>query len=234
MQFVFVAVMGYLLGSIPWGFIVVRASTGRDVRKAGSGRTGGTNVGRAAGVAAGIITTFLDGLKGAVAVWLAEYLIAGPSEPWAMALAGVCAILGHNYPLFLRFKGGAGGSPMTGVAVAIWPWSILFTVPIAALIFYFVGYASVTTLSAAVIVTVVFAVRLLAFHAPGAHVAFIVYGLVSLGLLALALRPNLLRLARGQERLVGWRAKRQADASRATPGDPPTDVLSPRPPTQPG
>lgn len=212
-------VVSYLLGSIPFGLLIVKLSTGKDVRQVESGRTGGTNVARAAGVWAGIATAALDGLKAATTVWLAGFL--APGSVWAQVLAPVAAIFGHNYSIFLmernekgqlRLRGGAGGAPCVGGSFGLWPLSFFFIVPLAALIFYFVGYASVTTLSVAVLSTLVFAVRAALGLSPWEYAA---YGLISLILLLWALRPNIQRLIAGNERLVGWRASRKKRKNKA-------------------
>src|SRR5674476_382008 len=91
--------LGYLLGSIPTGLIIVKLKTGKDIRQVESGRTGGTNAMRAAGFWAGLLTAFLDILKGLLAVWLAQRF--SPDNQWVHALAPIAAILGHNYSLYL-------------------------------------------------------------------------------------------------------------------------------------
>jgi acyl phosphate:glycerol-3-phosphate acyltransferase len=120
----------------------------------------------------------------------------------------VCAILGHNYPIFLRFKGGAGGASCVGAAVGLWAPSILIVLPIALIIWWGIGYASLATLSVSVIITVLFAVRAY-FWPAAAPWEFILYGVGAFVLLAWALRPNLRRLLRGEERRFNPRAKRQ-------------------------
>jgi glycerol-3-phosphate acyltransferase PlsY len=202
-----VLVAAYLLGSVPFGFLLVKLFTGEDVRQAGSGRTGGTNTWRVAGRLPGVLTTLLDGVKAAAAVWLAQAVLPPEVRWWGMPLAGVCAILGHNYPVFLRFKGGAGGASCVGGAVALWPWSFLIVLPIALVIWWGIGYASLATLSVAVIITVILACRAWLWHAPW---EFVVYGLGAFVLLGWTLRPNLARLLRGEERKFDPRAKRQA------------------------
>jgi len=89
-----ILVASYILGSIPFGLIVVKLMTGKDVRTIASGRTGGTNAMRAAGLSAGILTAILDILKSASAVWLAQAITA---NVWMHILAPIAAILGHNY-----------------------------------------------------------------------------------------------------------------------------------------
>src|SRR5215210_2789088 len=140
-----VMLAAYLIGSIPMGFVIVKAISGQDVRQVGSGRTGGTNAMRAAGLSAGVLTALLDALKGAAGVWLAKWLLPANTEALGMVAAGLGAILGHNYSIFLRFKGGAGGAPCVGAAMAIWPWSVLIVVPLGVLVLFGIGYASVAT-----------------------------------------------------------------------------------------
>lgn len=198
---------GYLLGSFPSGVVYVKLFTGQDVRQVGSGRTGGTNAMRAAGFWAGVLTAFSDIFKSTLAVWLAQWLLPAEARAWGMVLAGLGAILGHNHSLFLGFKGGAGGATCVGGAIAMWPWIAPIAVLEGALILYFVGYASVATIMAAITVTAVFAY--LAYLGMLSW-TFVWYGVGSVILLAWALRPNFARLIRGEERLVGLRAKRRA------------------------
>jgi len=203
----------YVMGSIPSGLLIVKLTTGKDIRTIESGRTGGTNAMRAAGLWAGLGTAVLDMLKSAICVWLVRWLV--PGSVWLEVLAPVMAIVGHNYSIFLlergengriRLRGGAGGAPAVGGAFGLWMPSILFTVPIGAAIFYFVGYASVTTLSVPVIALLVFAFRTWAYGSPW---QYILYGVIAAVVLAWALRPNIRRLINGTERMVGLRARRK-------------------------
>lgn len=207
-----ILLLSYLIGSIPFGLILVRLFSGQDIRKVESGRTGGTNAFRAAGPWAGIMTAVLDFLKAAATVWLAR-LIA-PGNHWLEALAPTFAILGHNYSIFLiernehgrvRLRGGAGGAPSVGGAFGLWPPSVLILLPLLALIFFGIGYASLTTLSAGVLIMLLFAYKALFSGFPWQYV---IYGLLAEILLAWALRPNIRRLIEGRERLVGWRARK--------------------------
>lgn len=207
-----ILLLSYLIGSIPSGLILVRLFSGRDIRTVESGRTGGTNAFRAAGPWAGILTTVLDFLKAAATVWLARFL--APGNYWLEILAPVCAILGHNYSIFLverneqgriRLRGGAGGAPTVGGAFGLWPPSILFVLPLLALIYFGIGYASVTTLSAALLIALLFAYKALNSGFPWQYV---LYGVLAEMLVAWALRPNIRRLIEGRERLVGWRARK--------------------------
>lgn len=218
-----VVVLGYLLGSIPFGLLIVKVKTGKDLREIESGRTGGTNTLRAAGFGAGLLTAILDILKGAASVWIAQWLAA--NNHLIQVLAPVAAILGHNYSIFLirrnedgrlRFHGGAGGAPALGGAVGLWPWMFPIAFSAGALIFFTIGIASVTTMSIALIVTVVFAIRAyLGLQNP----LDILYGALAFFLLVWALRPNIKKLLEGKERVVSislhgrLRAKKEAAQS---------------------
>jgi glycerol-3-phosphate acyltransferase PlsY len=197
-------VLGYLLGSLPMGLIYVRLFTGQDVRALGSGRTGSTNVMRAAGGKVALLTGLSDGAKGAIAVWVALWLM--PNNHWAEVFAGLAAILGHNYSVFIGFKGGAGGGPTAGAACGLWIWCLPIIAPIGALVWYFVGYASLTTISFAVTLIVIMTVRYALHLSP---VEYIYFGVLALGLCLWSLRPNLKRLMEGTERLHGYRARKQ-------------------------
>jgi acyl phosphate:glycerol-3-phosphate acyltransferase len=108
---------GYLLGSIPFGYLIVRFAKGADVRAAGSGNIGATNVNRVAGAGAGVATLLLDMGKGYCAVWLAERVTGGEIS-W-MAVTGLAAVAGHLFPVWLRFRGGKGVATAVGVFVPL-------------------------------------------------------------------------------------------------------------------
>jgi len=211
---------GYFLGSIPFGLLIVRRVRGRDIRQWYSGRTGGTNVGRVAGFRAGFATAVLDVLKAMGAVWLAR-LLTGGAVGFEVA-AGLAAILGHNYSLFLvrreegklRIGGGAGGAASLGAAAGLWPPALLIILPLIPLIYFGIGYASVTTMSIAFLSAVVFLIRALAGVGPW---AYFIYGVLAELTVVWALRPNIQRLIKGEERLVGWRAQRKNKPSSTTP-----------------
>ncbi len=189
-------VVGYLLGSIPVGYLVVRWLRGIDVREVGSGRTGGTNVLRAAGWKAAVLTGVGDGLKALAAVLLARRL-GGP--PLLVALAGVAAVVGHNYSVFLRFRGGAGTMASIGGAAGLWPWSLpiaLIALLPTALI---TRRASLGSITVALVLPLLFAVRAALGLGPWAYV---VHGVLTSALTLWSLRPNIRRLLRGEERRI--------------------------------
>ena len=210
--------LAYLIGSIPFGLIVVKLSTGKDIRSVASGRTGGTNALRAAGAWAGLVTGLFDVLKGASAVWLAKGLLIG-SHVWIEILAPVAAILGHVYSIYMpeknekgqwRLRGGAGGAACLGGSIGFWPPSALIIIPLGLAVWYFIGYASLTTVSIALTSILIFAMRAWLIGSPTAPWEYAVYGVLSLMILLWALRPNINRLMHGNERLVGLRARIKA------------------------
>jgi glycerol-3-phosphate acyltransferase PlsY len=217
-----IVILGYILGSIPFGLLIVKSKTGKDIRTVESGRTGGTNAVRAAGFWAGLLTAILDILKGAATVWLAQTIF--PENHILPVLAPIAAIIGHNYSLFLisrdengklRFHGGAGGAPTLGGAMGLWLPIFPIVFAAGALVWFTLGIASITTMAIGLIVIVVFAIRSsLGLLEP----AYIWYGVIAELLLLWALRPNIKKLLAGKERVVkfslnGWlRARKEARA----------------------
>lgn len=196
-----VVVGGYLLGSIPVGLLLVRATTGRDVREIGSGKTGGTNTIRAAGPWIGILTALLDGVKGMVAVWLARAVVGIPAVE---ALAGLLAVVGHNYSVFIGFRGGAGTACTIGGALALWPWNGAILIAAGVLMLVIVRYASVGSIVVALLLPIVFALRAWLVDAPW---AYLIHGLGTMTLTLWALRANIQRLLSGNERRLTLRKR---------------------------
>jgi glycerol-3-phosphate acyltransferase PlsY len=121
--YILAAIVGYLLGSIPFGLLITRAAGLGDVRKIGSGNIGATNVLRTGRRELAALTLVLDALKGAVAVLIARYLWPGD----AMFIAAIAVFLGHCFPVWLRFKGGKGVATMIGVLLGLaWPVGLAF------------------------------------------------------------------------------------------------------------
>lgn len=205
------ALIGYICGAIPFGFLYVKVTKKIDLREIGSGRTGGTNSFRAAGLKVGIVTSLSDVLKGFSGVWLTNFLFSNLlSEawlPWVLVVAGVMTVVGHNWSIFLNWRGGAGTGPNVGWATFFW-WPML---PIAGLVMagmiWGIGMASVASLTMAAIIPIVFAVRYFLGFDPTP--AYMVGGIVAALAVTWSLRPNIKRLLNGTERVVGPRAKRQ-------------------------
>ncbi|HXJ14301.1 MAG TPA: glycerol-3-phosphate 1-O-acyltransferase PlsY [Candidatus Limnocylindrales bacterium] len=137
----------YLLGSIPFGLLLARLSVGSDIRKSGSGNIGATNVARVAGPAAGILTLILDAAKGSAAVWLATRFTEHSST--LMTLAGVIALLGHCFPVWLKFKGGKGVATALGVFLMLAPMAALCALLVFIAVTLAWRYVSLGSVSAA-------------------------------------------------------------------------------------
>jgi len=182
----------YVLGSIPagmiWGWIARRI----DIRKHGSGRTGGTNVWRSVGFIPALLTALTDGLKGAAAIWLAEAMELGMA---ATAVAGVLAVVGHNYSLFLGFRGGAGTATTVGLAAALWFPFLPILVSVGIIAGLLVGHASVASITVAVLLPLIFALR-------GELLNATLLGVPVMLLTLWALRPNIQRLRYHAERFL--------------------------------
>jgi len=220
-----ILVISYLLGSIPFGWIIVKLTTGRDIRGIESGRTGGTNAWRAAGLLAGLVTGILDVLKGASTVWLVRWWLPADAQlfHWIEIAAPLTAILGHNYSIYLlerhestgkvRLRGGAGGAACLGGAMGLWTPALFFILPLGLIVYLVIGYASVTTMSIAFFATIIFIVQAIRGALPW---QFVLFGLIAEFMLIWALRPNIQRLREGNERIHGLRPwlKKRAEAKQ--------------------
>jgi glycerol-3-phosphate acyltransferase PlsY len=212
LYFLVAALIGYLCGAIPFGYLYVRLVKGIDIRTVGSGRTGGTNSLRAAGLGVGLATSFSDVGKGALGIILSRWLLANQLSPellpWALALAGVMSVIGHNWSVFMGWRGGAGTGPNVGWGTALW-WPML---PIAVVVMsgmlLGIGMASVASLTMGALIAIVFFALYVAGVPPfDTTLAYTVGGVVAFAIVAWALRPNIRRLLDGTERVVGPRAR---------------------------
>lgn len=194
-------VIAYLLGGIPFGYLLVKLKTGGDIRQAGSGNIGATNVHRAAGKAAGILTLILDAGKGVVALWIAR-ILAGPDVTW-LALAAVAVMLGHIFTPFLNFKGGKGVATFVGAFLFLTPSALLAT----ALVF-FASVALTRYISlGSVLGAIVFPLAVWLIAQPPLSVFF-----ASLACSALVLwrhRENIERLRAGRENTFSWGGRKR-------------------------
>jgi len=193
-QLLLSALVGYLLGAIPVGYLVIWVLKRQDIRRQGSGRTGGTNALRAGGTVAGILTGIGDILKGLLAVVLARWITGG--APWGDLLAALAAVIGHNWSVYVGFRGGAGTAPNVGACIAIWPLSALWLVPLLPFGLNIIGYASVTSLMIAAVIPITLAIRVALGQGHWLHV---LYGFLAALTVAWALRPNIKRLIAGTE-----------------------------------
>jgi glycerol-3-phosphate acyltransferase PlsY len=211
------AVAAYLLGSMPTGFLVAKAR-GIDIRTVGSGNIGATNVFRAVGKPAGIFVLLMDALKGWLAVAVLAKMICGSvcpetslqTQEYLRILAGISAILGHNYTCWLHFKGGKGIATSAGVLVALVLKPFLIILAVWIVVFALSRYVSLGSIAAAI--TLPFATWL-----TGQSLTMI--GVTS-GMSALAIykhKANIKRLLQGTESRIGNKSKPSANPAKQTP-----------------
>jgi glycerol-3-phosphate acyltransferase PlsY len=187
--------LGYLLGSIPFGIILTRLAGAGDLRAIGSGNIGATNVLRTGRKGLAAATLLLDLGKGALAVWLGNSILGGDQLVNGGAMAGVMAFIGHCYPLWLRFRGGKGVATMMGVTLALaWPLGAIFAG-------VWLGMLALTRISSAGGMSAALSAPIAAFAtgrldlmAPCAAMALIVLW---------RHRENIGRLLKGQEPRIG-------------------------------
>jgi glycerol-3-phosphate acyltransferase PlsY len=187
--------LGYVLGSIPFGYLLVRARSGRDVRAIGSGNIGATNVARTAGLSTGVATLVLDLAKGLFAVWLAGQGSGGNIR--IMMYAGLAAILGHVFPVWLKFSGGKGVATALGVFLMISWAAVAAAVAIFAIVVLFWRYVSLGSISAAAALPLLVYLLYAPGHAPPTAVT--AGTLLSSVLIIVKHRKNIERLLSGTE-----------------------------------
>ncbi len=195
MTLIVVVVLSYLAGSVPFAFLLARRR-GIDLRSAGSGNVGASNVFRTTGKLAGVIAALLDVVKGAAVVMLLQRLQVDPS---VRAAAGVAAVVGHIYPVWLRFNGGKGVATTCGVFAVLAPAA---TGGLAVLFAALLGasrYVSVASMGVATLLGP-------ATYVAGAHITVVRAGFLAGALVVYRHRSNLVRLQAGTERRVGQRA----------------------------
>jgi acyl phosphate:glycerol-3-phosphate acyltransferase len=189
-------ICAYLIGSIPFALVLARTWGGADLRAVGSGNLGAANVMRASGVAAGVLVALLDMAKGAASVWIAERVGAGPALP---AAAGVAAIVGHIYPIWLKFRGGKGVATACGVFSMLTPLALPPALAIFAVVVWLTKYVSLGSVLASL------ALPPLAY-ALGSPTSSVVASLAAASMIVFRHRSNVGRLRTGTERRIGARA----------------------------
>lgn len=187
--------VAYLLGSIPFGVLIVKARGGPDIRSAGSGNIGAANVTRTAGAVAGVLTLLLDAGKGYLAVWIAERATGG-NVRWMM-IAAAAAVIGHVFPVWLRFRGGKGVATSLGAFLPICREAVLLAVVLWLLVVGFWRYSSLGSIVAMAALPVFVYFLYAPGHAPPMSVTL---GTVAISLLVLwKHRGNMERLIAGKE-----------------------------------
>lgn len=204
-KFILVIVIGYLLGSIPFGLIISRYKARIDIRNYGSGRTGGTNVLRTLGRKAFLMVATLDIAKGALAVVFAgllignDYIIIGNSGLGLISqvLAGLAAVVGHIWPVFVKFKGGRGVATFIGGLIALFPIAGLLGGEAVIIGAGLSGFASLGSIIGVVGVFAVLIPLTIIYNLP---IEYLGYALVGTLLIVFVHRDNIRRLLSGNER----------------------------------
>jgi acyl phosphate:glycerol-3-phosphate acyltransferase len=207
--------LAYLIGSIPFSFLVAKALAGKDVRELGSGNVGATNVARTAGRFAGILALLLDIAKGYGVVLLAQWLVSRPGwpfepglAPWQsremwIAFAGLIAVLAHMFPVWLRFHGGKGVAVAAGVIVALDPIVFAGAILVFAIVLLAFRYVSMASIVTAAAIPLLF--RFLADAAPFWRIVMSIAIAVSV---ILKHHTNIARMVQGTERKIGQKRDR--------------------------
>jgi acyl phosphate:glycerol-3-phosphate acyltransferase len=213
---VLVIVVAYLVGSIPFGYLIVRAKEGSDIRQTGSGGTGATNVSRRAGKAAGILTLILDALKGAAAVlfamWVFGLLVSAPMQDWggygelrqtyaawAVAAAALAVMLGHIFPVWLKFKGGKGVATGVGVFLILLPTAVAGAALVFLVLVLMTRFVSLGSIAAAVSIPLLVWLHHVFINPLHNLVPLISVATAGAFLIVFAHRENIARLVQGRE-----------------------------------
>jgi len=201
--------IAYLLGSIPFGYLLVRLFRKEDIRAIGSGNIGATNVARSGAKGLGLLTLLLDALKGALAVYLALHFFPatnGQASNLAIA-AGVIAVLGHVFPVWLGFQGGKGIATALGVFIALVPPVALASFLVFLIVVLLTRYVSLGSVLAAA------SIPLLAVFLVPAHTPALLIGLSIISLTCIAKHhANIARLLHGTESRFGKKPSKEASA----------------------
>lgn len=202
-----VIVISYLLGSIPFGYLIVKARAGGDIRETGSGGTGATNVSRRAGKGAGVLTLVLDALKGAAAILFARLILglsnfSGGNSEYAglwIAAAAIFVVVGHMFPIWLRFRGGKGVATGVGVFLVLAPFAVAAAGIIFLLIVIATRYVSLASIVAASAVPLFVWLQHGLIRQVDAFWPTLSAAVVIAALIIFAHRANIQRLLRGTE-----------------------------------
>ncbi len=227
MVYFVVALLAYLIGSFPSGVVVVRVGRGFDVRRVGSKRSGATNVLRSAGVVSAVIVFLLDLAKGVLAVLLGQWLAGSawvgarcagwlgvsPAWPlpaswlsplWAGMAAGLAAVAGHNWPVYIRFRGGRGVTTTLGALIPLAPWVATAAFVVAVVLIARTRYVSLGSVVGAALVPVGLFLQAIFVPVP---VPLLLYGLFVAGMITFQHRDNIARLRAGTERKLGQKVE---------------------------
>ena len=200
-KYVAVVLIGYLIGSIPFGVLISRRTSGTDITQVGSGKTGMTNVLRTAGKKAAALSLILDMAKGALPVIFAGLIFGDDYHTIAQVVAALTAIAGHSWSVFLKFKGGRGVATFIGGMLAMyWP-AALVGGGIMIIIGYLSRYMSLGSISGAVTAFVMLLIlNVLRAHPP---IEYVIYAMLCSIFIYVMHRDNIMRLVSGTERRLG-------------------------------
>ena len=193
------SVLAYLIGAMPFGYWWVRVSSGKDIRKMGSGNIGATNVHRTVGGKAGWLVLLFDVLKGFVAVWLAAVLTQ--ANPFALGLSAIAVMVGHCYSVFLGFKGGKAVACFVGAFAYVAPLALVFTIVLFVAVVAFSKYISLGSIVAALVFPI--AVWLTS-HPP---VPILTASILAAALIIYRHKANIVRLKNGNEHVFSLKGK---------------------------
>lgn len=212
-KFVAVVILGYLLGSIPFGLIISRLRANVDVRQYGSGKTGATNVLRTAGRKAAVLVASLDVIKGVLAVVFAglivggDYLVVG-NFSWgilvAQVMAALAAVAGHIWPVFFRFRGGRGVATFIGGLIALCPPAAIFGGEVIIIGAGLTRYASLGSIAGAVST---YAILIPLHILNGFPIEYLAYALIGTIIVIIMHRDNIARLVSGKERKLAFKTE---------------------------
>ena len=204
MELLLISIIGYLIGSVPFAYIIGKLFYKTDVRQHGSGNLGGSNTGRVLGMKAGVAVMTLDLLKATLSVWIAAKL---SPHPWAISLAALATALGHCYPVFVRFHGGKAVAALYGFLFALWVVGgytpLVFFIPLVTFLgvlaaFKIVSLSSILSSCGAI----------LCVWAAETHPSVVLATAILSILIILRHRGNIQRMLTGTERKIRWMNRR--------------------------
>ena len=200
MELLLVSVIGYLIGSVPFAYVIGKVFFHTDVRQHGSGNLGGSNTGRVLGKKAGLAVMTLDLLKATLSVWLASRI---SGHPWAPSLAALATAIGHCYPVFLRFRGGKAVAALYGFLFALWVVAgyipLVFFLPLITFLAVLAAFKIVSLSS--ILSSLAAAVYL---WATNAHPSVIGAAAILALLIIFRHHENIRRMISGTERKIRW------------------------------
>ncbi len=206
LEFTVVILIGYLVGSIPFGLIIGKWIRGIDIREYGSGNIGFTNVLRTVGAKAGIATLILDVAKGAVPAWLGGEIVGGDATAAGEIAGALAAVMGHNWSVYLKFAGGKGVDTSLGGLIPMSPWVAAVCLVIGAVIIRTTRYVSVASMSGGIIASLVLTPLVITGNEPA---EYLIYGIAATILIVLRHRDNIANLRAGTERRLGEKGEKR-------------------------